>query len=119
MGAVGPSLGGEGSVSGSGLLPNFGGLDALVTERELVEKGTLAFNCLLSSSKEGRGGVGVSVGRNEGSGNDPPDDEEKVLGVGGACGVPNPACVRRSSMTCIPSLSGSGKKPVPFEEPEI
>ena len=34
--------------------------------------------------------AGASVDRN-GSGNNPPDDDEKSLGVGGAWGVPNPA----------------------------
>ena len=57
--------------------------------------------------------------RNEGNVNDPPDDDERSLGVGGAWGVPNPASVRISSMTCSLSLSSSGNRPITFEEPGI
>ena len=39
--------------------------------------------------------------------------------MGGACGIPNPASVRRSSMTCFLSLSGPGNGPVAFEGPDI
>ena len=105
------------------LVRSSGSSGASVVDPEPGEKCFLALSHFFTPSpvvgslRLGLGWIGAAGAsdRNEGGENDP-SDEEETLDLGGAWGMPNPASVRRFSMACFLSLSGSGNRPVASEE---
>jgi len=105
-----------------------GGPGALAVDPELGEKRSLALNHLFTPARV-VGGLGLGLvwigvmgtsDRDEGGEDDPFDDNEENLDLGGVWDMPNPASVRRFSMTCFLSLSGSGGgRPIAPKEPDI
>lgn len=104
-----------------------GGSGVLAVAPELGEKSFLALSHFFTPSRGvGSFGMGLiwigvigALDRNEGGENDPSDDNEENLDLGGVWGMPNPASVRRFSMTCFLSLSGSCDGPAASKEPDI